>query len=73
MKSRLGFIRSREFIMKDLYTFDVGPEEAQSTYEIVNKAYENIFKRIGVEYTKGMSSYFIKLSLCSLSLIWKNI
>ncbi|XP_033214940.1 probable proline--tRNA ligase, mitochondrial [Belonocnema kinseyi] len=56
MKPRLGFIRGREFIMKDLYTFDAGPEEAKITYDIVNKAYENIFKQIGVPFTKALGS-----------------
>ena len=53
MKPRLGFIRGREFVMKDLYTFDAGPEEAQITYDIVNKAYDNILKQIGIGFTKG--------------------
>lgn len=53
MKPRQGFLRSREFIMKDLYTFDTGPEQALETYKIVNQAYENIFNKIGIQYKKG--------------------
>ncbi|XP_051174070.1 probable proline--tRNA ligase, mitochondrial [Leptopilina boulardi] len=56
MKPRQGFLRSREFIMKDLYTFDTGPEQALETYEIVNQAYENIFNKIGIQYKKAIGS-----------------
>ncbi|XP_012142370.1 prolyl-tRNA synthetase 2-like protein, mitochondrial [Megachile rotundata] len=54
MKPRHGFIRSREFLMKDLYTFDFDLESAQKTYEIVNEAYENIFTKIGVTFIKAV-------------------
>ncbi|XP_043268830.1 probable proline--tRNA ligase, mitochondrial [Venturia canescens] len=50
-KPRLGLFRGREFIMKDLYTFDSSLENAQNTYSAVREAYENIFKHIGIEYT----------------------
>ncbi|XP_061941636.1 probable proline--tRNA ligase, mitochondrial isoform X2 [Apis cerana] len=52
MKPRLGFLRSREFIMKDLYTFDINLNNAQETYALVCNAYENIFKKIGIMYIK---------------------
>lgn len=51
MKPRLGLFRAREFIMKDLYSFDLTIEDAQQTYETVNTAYKNIFKQIGVPFT----------------------
>ncbi|XP_076758472.1 prolyl-tRNA synthetase 2-like protein, mitochondrial [Xylocopa sonorina] len=54
MKPKLGFLRSREFIMKDLYTFDLNINNAQETYESVCKAYDNIFKKIGITYTKAI-------------------
>lgn len=53
MKPRLGFLRSREFIMKDLYTFDINLNNAQETYALVCNAYENIFKKIGIMYIKS--------------------
>lgn len=53
MKPRFGFLRSREFIMKDLYTFDTTLDNAQKTYDLVCTSYDNIFKQIGIEFTKG--------------------
>jgi len=51
MKPRLGLFRGREFIMKDLYSFDSSLDDAKNTYEAVREAYENIFRHIGIEYT----------------------
>lgn len=53
MKPRFGLMRSRQFVMKDLYTFDVDIESAKDTYEIVCEAYNNIFRRIGIDFVKG--------------------
>ncbi|XP_029158945.1 probable proline--tRNA ligase, mitochondrial isoform X1 [Nylanderia fulva] len=52
MKPRLGFLRSREFIMKDLYTFDTNLDNAKYTYDLVCESYNNIFKQIGIKYEK---------------------
>ncbi|KYM96362.1 putative prolyl-tRNA synthetase, mitochondrial [Cyphomyrmex costatus] len=53
MKPRLGLLRSREFIMKDLYTFDTSLDNAQQTYDLVCESYNNIFRQIGIKYTKS--------------------
>lgn len=50
-------MRGREFLMKDMYSFDVTIDEAHKTYEEVCNAYDNIFKIIGVEFVKGMYIY----------------
>uniref|UniRef100_A0A1B6HIW0 Probable proline--tRNA ligase, mitochondrial n=1 Tax=Homalodisca liturata TaxID=320908 RepID=A0A1B6HIW0_9HEMI len=52
MKPRFGLLRTREFLMKDLYSFDTSAEAAQATYELVSKAYHGIFNEIGVNYFK---------------------
>ncbi|PNF23894.1 putative proline--tRNA ligase, mitochondrial [Cryptotermes secundus] len=52
MRPRFGLLRGREFIMKDLYTFDTSAEAASETYKAVSKAYDNIFRRIGIQYFK---------------------
>lgn len=52
MKPRFGLIRSNEFIMKDLYTFDSSTDAAQQTYTEVSDAYGKIFDRIGVPYQR---------------------
>ncbi|CAG8545404.1 14893_t:CDS:2 [Funneliformis mosseae] len=50
MRPRYGLLRGREFIMKDLYTFDVSEEDALRTYEEVSIAYKKIFEKIGVPF-----------------------
>ncbi|XP_012288887.1 probable proline--tRNA ligase, mitochondrial [Orussus abietinus] len=52
MKPRLGLLRGREFIMKDLYTFDINLNEAENTYEQVCHVYQNLLKQIGVDFVK---------------------
>ncbi|XP_021936027.1 probable proline--tRNA ligase, mitochondrial isoform X2 [Zootermopsis nevadensis] len=52
MRPRFGLLRGKEFIMKDLYTFDVSQEAASETYKAVSEAYENIFRRIGIRYLR---------------------
>lgn len=54
IKPKLGFLRSREFIMKDLYTFDIDLDRAKETYALVCETYENIFKKIGITYIKAI-------------------
>lgn len=56
MKPRLGLLRSREFIMKDLYTFDLDADSAKCTYEEVGIAYQRIFERIGIPYKKVIAN-----------------
>lgn len=53
MKPRFGLMRGRQFIMKDLYTFDTDLEAAQETYNEVCEGYDNIFKKIGINVVKG--------------------
>ncbi|KAK4229487.1 hypothetical protein QBC38DRAFT_508104 [Podospora fimiseda] len=42
-RPRHGLLRGREFIMKDLYTFDSSVESALETYREVRQAYSSIF------------------------------
>lgn len=46
---KFGIIRSNEFFMNDLYSFDADLARAQSTYDLVSHAYERIFKKLGFE------------------------
>ncbi|XP_062561686.1 probable proline--tRNA ligase, mitochondrial isoform X1 [Armigeres subalbatus] len=52
MKPRFGLLRAKEFLMKDLYTFDVGLNEARRTYDQVNDAYRKLFDAVGVPFVK---------------------
>lgn len=49
-RPRFGLIRSREFIMKDAYTFDIDQEGLEKSYENMWRAYESAFDRIGFKY-----------------------
>jgi prolyl-tRNA synthetase len=49
-RPRFGVLRSREFIMKDSYSFHVTPECLDVTYRAMYDAYCRIFERCGVEY-----------------------
>ncbi|KAI8602078.1 hypothetical protein EDD21DRAFT_372858 [Dissophora ornata] len=50
LRARSGLLRGKEFLMKDLYTFDVSEEEALKTYDEVVLAYRRIMQRLGVPY-----------------------
>ena len=50
-RPRFGLMRSKEFIMKDAYSFDVDAEAADKTYWIMYHAYERIFARCGLKAT----------------------
>ncbi|MCR4253730.1 proline--tRNA ligase [Streptococcus uberis] len=52
-RPRNGLLRTREFIMKDGYSFHQNYEDLDVTYEDYRKAYEAIFTRSGLEF-KGI-------------------
>ncbi|MDP2920993.1 MAG: proline--tRNA ligase [Candidatus Omnitrophota bacterium] len=49
VRPRFGVIRSREFIMKDAYSFDKDWEGLDESYKKMYEAYERIFKRCGLK------------------------
>ncbi|MCU0917465.1 MAG: proline--tRNA ligase [Planctomycetes bacterium] len=49
-RPRFGVLRSREFIMKDAYSFDATPESLHQSYMAMYNAYCRVFQRCGVEY-----------------------
>lgn len=49
-RPRFGPVRSREFIMKDAYSFHADPNCLDKTYKIMYDTYCRIFKRCGLEY-----------------------
>lgn len=52
-RPRNGLLRTREFIMKDAYSFHKDYEDLDVTYEDYRKAYEAIFARAGLDF-KGI-------------------
>jgi len=49
-RPRYGLIRSREFIMKDAYSFDRDAAELDESYMTMREAYTRIFTRCGLEF-----------------------
>ncbi len=49
-RPRFGLMRSREFIMKDAYSFDKDYEGLDESYRIMYEAYEKIFTRCGLTF-----------------------
>lgn len=49
-RPRFGLIRTREFMMKDAYSFDVDDEACEASYQKMFQAYQNIMDRVGLEY-----------------------
>ena len=50
IRSRYGLIRTREFEMKDAYTFDKDLEGLDKSYDLMFNAYKKIFDRLGINY-----------------------
>lgn len=49
MRASGGLLRTREFLMKDLYSFHVEQKDFVEYYELLKKVYQRIFKRCGLE------------------------
>ncbi len=49
IRPRFGIMRGREFIMKDLYSFDVDQRGLEESYQKMYQAYSNVFARCGLE------------------------
>ncbi|MBK4714065.1 MULTISPECIES: proline--tRNA ligase [Tenebrionibacter/Tenebrionicola group] len=50
VRPRFGVMRSREFIMKDAYSFHTSQASLQETYDRMYGAYSQIFTRIGLDF-----------------------
>lgn len=50
IRPRYGLMRAREFIMKDAYSFDASVEDAHKSYDHMYTAYNNIYKKMGLDY-----------------------
>lgn len=49
-RPRFGLMRSREFIMKDAYSFDKDEAGLEVSYQTMYDVYSRIFKRLGIEF-----------------------
>ncbi|MDD5416133.1 MAG: His/Gly/Thr/Pro-type tRNA ligase C-terminal domain-containing protein [Candidatus Daviesbacteria bacterium] len=63
-RAKAGLLRTREFMMKDLYAFHESDEERNEYYKIVREAYLKIFKKLGLSVlvTKASGGTFSDLS-----------
>ncbi len=50
VRPRFGVMRSREFLMKDAYSFHTTQESLQETYDAMYAAYSQIFNRMGLDF-----------------------
>ena len=50
IRPRFGVMRSREFIMKDAYSFHIDQASQEATYWRMHEAYTTIFRRLGLDF-----------------------
>lgn len=50
IRPRFGVMRSREFMMKDAYSFHLDTDSLQKTYELMHATYCAIFTRLGLNF-----------------------
>ncbi|NLB53076.1 MAG: proline--tRNA ligase [Syntrophomonadaceae bacterium] len=50
IRPRFGLMRGREFIMKDLYSFDIDYEGLDESYQKMHHAYQRIYERLELDY-----------------------
>jgi prolyl-tRNA synthetase len=50
IRPRFGVMRSREFLMKDAYSFHIDQASLEQTYKTMFDAYNRIFTRLGLEF-----------------------
>ncbi|NIG88415.1 proline--tRNA ligase [Serratia symbiotica] len=50
VRPRFGITRSREFLMKDAYSFHTSQDSLQVTYDAMYQAYNKIFSRMGLDF-----------------------
>ncbi len=56
LRAKSGILRTREFLMKDLYSFHANQGDLDKYYEICAKAYKNIFKETGIKVYRTLAS-----------------
>ena len=50
IRPRFGVMRSREFLMKDAYSFHLTQDSLTETYHRMHQAYSNVFRRLGLNF-----------------------
>ncbi len=47
-RAKSGILRTREFLMKDLYSFHANQDDLDKYYKTISKVYENMYKEFGI-------------------------
>lgn len=55
IRPRFGIMRSREFLMKDAYSFHASQASLEATYQVMHRAYSAIFSRLGLDFRPVMA------------------
>lgn len=50
IRPRFGVMRSREFVMKDAYSFHISEDSLKETYQVMYDTYVRIFTRLGLDF-----------------------
>jgi len=50
IRPRFGIMRSREFLMKDAYSFHIDQASLEQTYQVMFNTYTTIFTRLGLQF-----------------------
>jgi len=50
IRPRFGVMRSREFLMKDAYSFNLDEKSLDESYQLMFETYNNIFNRLGLKF-----------------------
>lgn len=53
LRPRGGLLRGREFLMKDLYTFDATEQDAHRTYDEIRQGYRNLLDELTIKYIEA--------------------
>jgi prolyl-tRNA synthetase len=56
IRAKSGIMRTREFVMKDMYSFSKDQAEHDLFYAKATEAYKNIFKRVGIGHVTYLTT-----------------
>jgi prolyl-tRNA synthetase len=48
LRAKSGIMRGREFVMKDMYSYDIDEKRHMAFYESIKSAYMNVYRRVGL-------------------------
>jgi len=54
-RPRFGLLRGREFVMKDAYSFHSDEKDLDREFNLMQKTYENIFSKLGLDFRVVMA------------------